>query len=576
MVCVNDFTAGSIGSQRKFDEDIIAFDSMADTVKYQTDVLSRVDIEKAKYITSFFNRVLAVNSVRVEYPFIQERITSLGDLTVAEIAGFVVDRNYNIDNLISVLLNDLPRVNTTDIYAPNADTKMILSSLDDYLSSNISASVTGSFCGALTNVFAKLSQIQETVRLIKTKIDELENLSNKSDKEILNAVKSQAHNVIDKMAGRLLDQVSNGLSALESIKGAPSDIIRNGIDKVNKINVFFSEENITALKNKVETVVAQMASQFEKLDADSLAFVLFRMCQIMESVERLFKSPLQEFQNMITNAQNVMNTVNTSYNYDRAATRSNGGFSLNRQQVDDLKTTAYKNQAGGKGQPPRAGGGVSYTKPVVSDPDNRTYIQSNTFDVKKSGGRYVSVSNEYARLTERAMNVGVDYNKLGRKPDTCGWTEVSKEVWARLAVLSKRMGGVQFVVSSAYRTPEKNGSLKGAAKSSFHMRGMALDIYGGSYNKAEFIKQANLSGFGGIGYYPTFIHIDIRKELTIWNQNNAPSDIREAMNIHRFPEKYGFFKDNFKSQTPPSIGPIEAPISTDKIDNILIEKYGAQ
>lgn len=72
--------------------------------------------------------------------------------------------------------------------------------------------------------------------------------------------------------------------------------------------------------------------------------------------------------------------------------------------------------------------------------------------------------------------------------------------------------GQTLVITSAYRSPEYNAGLKGAARNSLHMQGMACDIVMSPYSTSDrivFIEKAIQAGLSGIGVYNTFIHVDI-------------------------------------------------------------------
>lgn len=69
-----------------------------------------------------------------------------------------------------------------------------------------------------------------------------------------------------------------------------------------------------------------------------------------------------------------------------------------------------------------------------------------------------------------------------------------------------------FALISGYRTPATNRALTGTAKSSLHMRGMALDIRRSDLSTRELRDIARSLRAGGVGYYPQahnrFVHVD--------------------------------------------------------------------
>lgn len=75
-------------------------------------------------------------------------------------------------------------------------------------------------------------------------------------------------------------------------------------------------------------------------------------------------------------------------------------------------------------------------------------------------------------------------------------------------------------ITSAYRSPCHNKKV-GGAKTSQHLYGIAADIQvKGVAPKtvAAYVEQL-MSDKGGIGIYPTFVHVDVRKMKSRWRGN---------------------------------------------------------
>jgi uncharacterized protein YcbK (DUF882 family) len=101
----------------------------------------------------------------------------------------------------------------------------------------------------------------------------------------------------------------------------------------------------------------------------------------------------------------------------------------------------------------------------------------------------------------------------------------------RLAVtfeeIRARLGNVPIAVSSAYRTIEYNAHI-GGAKGSQHIYGRALDIRHAKLPAPDLLqaiqalyRAGRLPLLGGLGGYPTFVHIDVRDRrdgrLAVWH-----------------------------------------------------------
>lgn len=63
-------------------------------------------------------------------------------------------------------------------------------------------------------------------------------------------------------------------------------------------------------------------------------------------------------------------------------------------------------------------------------------------------------------------------------------------------------------ISSAYRTPGHNASI-GGVQNSYHLDGMAADIVSRLHPPHRVATLAREIGLGGVGLYPSFVHIDV-------------------------------------------------------------------
>lgn len=83
---------------------------------------------------------------------------------------------------------------------------------------------------------------------------------------------------------------------------------------------------------------------------------------------------------------------------------------------------------------------------------------------------------------------------------------VAVQAWTRHAGYSAG----PLMINSGYRSPETNARLRGAARNSLHMRGMAVDFYVPGMKTADLGRLAAHFRGGGVGFYPEsgFVHVD--------------------------------------------------------------------
>ena len=76
-------------------------------------------------------------------------------------------------------------------------------------------------------------------------------------------------------------------------------------------------------------------------------------------------------------------------------------------------------------------------------------------------------------------------------------------------------------ISSGYRSPERNASIPGAAKNSYHMKGMAADIQTSLpttkvFEVIEKLIEEKKIPAGGVGLYNNWVHYDFRGKNARW------------------------------------------------------------
>jgi zinc D-Ala-D-Ala carboxypeptidase len=77
----------------------------------------------------------------------------------------------------------------------------------------------------------------------------------------------------------------------------------------------------------------------------------------------------------------------------------------------------------------------------------------------------------------------------------------------------RHRAGIPFRITSAYRSPEYNATLKNASNTSAHCLGKAVDISATDSNsRYKIIEAAVHFGIQRIGISPKFIHLDIKEK----------------------------------------------------------------
>lgn len=96
-------------------------------------------------------------------------------------------------------------------------------------------------------------------------------------------------------------------------------------------------------------------------------------------------------------------------------------------------------------------------------------------------------------------------------------TVVQKELIVRLNAVRSRFGK-PIIVNSGYRSPEHNAKVGGVPNSQ-HVKGTAADIRPEDLKDLPELQKIcdEMNPHGGVGYYDTFCHVDVRGEKARWD-----------------------------------------------------------
>ena len=112
-----------------------------------------------------------------------------------------------------------------------------------------------------------------------------------------------------------------------------------------------------------------------------------------------------------------------------------------------------------------------------------------------------------------------EFESKDGKPSPYGETVIKRELIVMLNAIRSRYGR-PIVINSGYRSPEHNKAV-GGVDNSQHVLGTAADIRPLSENMADLPElQAicdELNAHGGVGFYDTFVHVDVRGERARWD-----------------------------------------------------------
>jgi hypothetical protein len=453
----------------------------------------------------------------IDYPLITDRL-SQGEIGISEYADFLTFSRYTPDQ-VKVIFSGVSFANVTVVSYFNQ--------LEFYYNKNFSKSISGGFCAVFTGAIGALRSLVSAGTQL---INQLQNAAAAFIAQF-NNIKNLLHNIVDELKDLMLQQIQNMMNQISGIKTQILSVMSFFNEKMRKAKEFFSDTNIANLKTKIEEIIAKMAGGFEEITPEVLAYLLFRLCQLSEIISNFMQSPVDTLKGLLSNFAIQELALSNISNVARARSIAAGGFRMDPNQVLSMREQLAGNVNAGN-RP-----GVS-AKSYITVPFNQAEWQTYA-SLTASGNQYVEFGAQVVNQNDPVVNAGV--------------TKIKPEVLLILFRIAKRMGNKRFLINSGYRSPAYNAQLDGAAKNSYHMSGMALDVdmlrFGNTPEfRNMFIEYASQEGIGGIGTYNSFIHIDIGPRR-VWGGLNG-----EALSLHR--------NDKFRSGSSPATNQLEVIPST--------------
>lgn len=207
-------------------------------------------------------------------------------------------------------------------------------------------------------------------------------------------------------------------------------------------------------------------------------------------------------------------------------------------------------------------GGQTTTTPSSTQQPNvtPTPVTQQPSSQKQTNGVGANVPFNQQTATRTNKNFG-NNKDIATESDLSGLTftyrknnpdkNIVKGLAQRLQYIRRKLNGKGLYINSGYRTFAHNKEV-GGAKESRHMKGWAVDVSMSNFSvseKKKFLISASECGIGGIGFYNTFIHLDLGRKRR-WT--NIPDWAKEIMANH-YAGKYSMgveqqFEDNKSDQ----------------------------
>jgi len=423
--------------------------------------------------TSFYNSVRELNSflfnsdLNLEpYPNLKNRQQTNIILTPIEVAQFEIGYVYTPDFLVETIPSDRQKV---------------LDELDAFYTESFTKSKIGSFCALAPAAFAAIDGFFDALDNLSSFINKIQNLSLSN---LVGALKQQITNLFDQIIKTAKGIVEN--FKIENIVGGVEAFVNENVlirarELKDAALSFFSEENINSIKKRISALITYVVNLFKNPTIDEIQFIIYRFCGLANQIENGISQIQKPLTDYASNYSSVYSTLSAASNQNTARAVKAGAI---RYDTPTRKGNINNSRA-------------DYTAAGNPAPIAVGEIDGVTSWNNGSGDSRITFGN------------GLQPGKMGEE----GWTRVDTTARVLLMRVQSKFGR-RLTVTSGYRSPAYNASVDGATKS-YHMSGKAIDVTWAGFNAAtreDFIRLARQEGFGGIGRYNSFVHVDVGPE----------------------------------------------------------------
>lgn len=412
-----------------------------------------------------------------DYEYLQTRLEQSPQITTIEYAEYMVELGTNPITVVEFIDS-----NPTEVQ----------SQLDDFYQGNFTDSTIGSFCALMPSVFGAIENFFNLASSAINWFESLDDLTLAGTIDSLyNQIKSQITNIIDQSIAKVKSIVDNVVADLQNYIRRVQELI---VEAKTKIEAFFSEENIERLKNKIQNAIDYVLNVFQNPSLEEIEYLIYRFCQLAAGVEKAINLLSKPLTDIVNSYQEIVNIVTATSRTATAEAVAAGGI-----RPSDEERASRINSAGAT-YPPKNLDGIE--QEFIDEAAALTWerlLQSNKFTVTLGNNSFAA-------------------NPPGQTQRD-GWDKITLSTKARFIKLhniySGLYGDIQFRITSGYRGPQLNASIKGASRSQ-HLNGTAIDFQWDGFSTTTRQNMINIArercGFGGIGVYNTFLHVDTGAE----------------------------------------------------------------
>jgi hypothetical protein len=431
-----------------------------------------------------------------QFPTLNDRITRFPEITPIEYAEFINEFLYT------------PTVTNVNI---NFNPTLVITQLDEFYTKNFTQSAIGGFCALMPQVFGAVRQFFTAINVLSQGISGIiAKLRERAIQELMRRISQEVAKIIDQTIGKVLRIITNFdiRSVFEDVGTfVNEEIVGRLVDLKERVLTFFTEENLTRVRNRVQNLIEYAVNVFQNPTLEEIEFLVYRFCSFAAQVEALInglKDPLTFFAG---NYRETIRNLTTASNANTARAIRAGAIRYTDSARRDLINTAEERL-------------LERTDGVPLQPSIEDFVGIPTWEEVSSGRSSAFVVD----LSQESFS---GRSRFQRQDE--GWTGLDHYKFLPKLVRLQREYGKRMTINSGYRSPGLNANIiPPGARNSLHVHGFAVDI--GERNAIEKNRIAAIAfrlGFNQVlTDYSWGLHIGLIPDTRVVRETRAEYDRR--------------------------------------------------
>jgi uncharacterized protein YcbK (DUF882 family) len=277
-----------------------------------------------------------------KYPTLKDKVNNgsgyLNPFDIAEMMNIV---GYNPNDVYDMLKNQ-----PSDRNSIGSDVDDFFGQLDFYNNNFLSAVNETSKCDSLYKIWQALVKIELLIVSAQNFIARLKQFSIKDLIGKLVSIADLAEKFMKELAERIISRLrklaAKVIAKIEGFVNSVRSLVKTINKKMKEMEEFFTGDNMKKMAADLKQQLKELTSPLSLAGSivgilSTIAYVIWRLCKLIESIKNLFTGPLNSFQDLVSRITRAQILVEAMDFKRASAAAENGALRLAPNVVDSIK-----------------------------------------------------------------------------------------------------------------------------------------------------------------------------------------------------------------------------------------------